>query len=534
MSSSKADDHRVESTDSEYVTNWKVVATFIGLMILPLCGAACWVLVMRTSDSEAPSNHSAATADASDSSSSYAGADNRAEADKIDESMFVPWRPLPEKAPVVFARADFGDVNSKTDDQPLAPPAIDQPKVSVKVDADSEGALVAYIDVYESQLLDDLEKQSVELDFEAVKGSTEKVLSRTLDGEKLRSSLLAKRTDLRGLPFRGQADCKKGLEEAKPMQEVSTTIGRIATSIRSRRTIESSGYAEFEAEDKLITLLEEPGMWRRPKYVSTLVQMLQVDSLVVRQTLVSVLADIKGNEATEALVERAIFDTLPEVRDLAITALKSRASADYRDRLLEGFRYPWPAVSVYAARALVALDDQDSVPGLVALLDKSDPSAPFVDQEGKWSKRELVRVNHMRNCVLCHAPSRSSMDLVRGLVPTPGKPIPVVYYQSRHGSFVRADVTYLKQDFSVMQQVANADPWPSVQRFDYFVRDRQATLDEIAAVESAVEDGSESDAHNPKSYLQREAVLMALRKLTGENPGDSSESWRAFLASRSN
>jgi hypothetical protein len=49
-----------------------------------------------------------------------------------------------------------------------------------------------------------------------------------------------------------------------------------------------------------------------------------------------------------ALAERAIFDTLSEVRDPAIKALESRASADYRVRLLEGFRYPWPAVSVYA------------------------------------------------------------------------------------------------------------------------------------------------------------------------------------------
>jgi hypothetical protein len=143
---------------------------------------------------------------------------------------------------------------------------------------------------------------------------------------------------------------------------------------------------------------------------------------------------------------------------------------------------------------LVALDDQESVPSLVALLDKPNPNTPFVNPEGKWSKRELVRVNHMRNCVLCHAPSRSSMDLVRGLVPTPGKPIPVAYYQSRHGTFVRADVTYLKQDFSVMQHVADAAPWPYIQRFDYFVREREATPEEIVAVESAVENASESNA----------------------------------------
>ncbi len=91
-------------------------------------------------------------------------------------------------------------------------------------------------------------------------------------------------------------------------------------------------------------------------------------------------------------------------------------------------------------------------------------------------KRELVRFNHLRNCLLCHAPSHSQTDLVRGLIPTPGVPIPVEYYHRSHGDFVRADVVYLKQDFSVMHHVEDAHPWPAMQRFDYVVRVREVAL----------------------------------------------------------
>lgn len=191
-----------------------------------------------------------------------------------------------------------------------------------------------------------------------------------------------------------------------------------------------SDYELFEAENKVFKLLESSDRWHLPEYVSTLVQMLQVESYAMRLQLVDMLGEIKGKEAAVALAERAIFDTSPDVRSAAIEALRKCSSGNFRDRLLEGFRYPWPATAVYTAQALVALDDQESVKSLVALLDKPDPSAPFVDGKGKWSKRELVRVNHLRNCVLCHAPSRRGTDLVRGLVPTPGKPIPVAYYHS--------------------------------------------------------------------------------------------------------
>src|SRR5262249_51471202 len=141
----------------------------------------------------------------------------------------------------------------------------------------------------------------------------------------------------------------------------------------------------------------------------------------------------------------------------------------------------------------------------------------------KWVVREVVRVNHLRNCLLCHAPSTDRRDPLRGVVPTPGEPLPQVYYSSRKGDFVRADVTYLRQDFSVTECVAKPGKWPQWQRFDYLVRTRELTADELAA-------------HRKKppkslfaSYPQRNVVLFALRELTGLNAGEESADWQEVL-----
>jgi hypothetical protein len=75
---------------------------------------------------------------------------------------------------------------------------------------------------------------------------------------------------------------------------------------------------------------------------------------------------------------------------------------------------------------------------------------------------------------------------------------------------VRADVTYLKQDFSARQPVANHGAWPEVQRFDFLVRVRRATENEVymARLRERTEEG----------YPQRDAVLFALRELKANIP----------------
>jgi hypothetical protein len=58
----------------------------------------------------------------------------------------------------------------------------------------------------------------------------------------------------------------------------------------------------------------------------------------------------------------------------------------------------------------------------------------------------MVRINHMSNCMVCHAPSFAKNDLVRGLVSMPGKHPPPPYYTADSGNFARANTTFIFQD----------------------------------------------------------------------------------------
>jgi len=64
-------------------------------------------------------------------------------------------------------------------------------------------------------------------------------------------------------------------------------------------------------------------------------------------------------------------------------------------------------VAEHSAEALVRLDDWESVPELIEMLDMPHPQAP-VEVDGKLVQRELVAINHMKNCLLCHPPSVNS------------------------------------------------------------------------------------------------------------------------------
>jgi hypothetical protein len=183
-------------------------------------------------------------------------------------------------------------------------------------------------------------------------------------------------------------------------------------------------------------------------------------------------------------------------------------------------RYPWAPVADHAAFALRTLKPREAVAPLIDLVDAASPSAPVYDAKSKqYTVREVVRLNHMRNCLLCHAPSENEHDgRVRGLVPTPGQPLPPQYYQSLSGDFVRADITYLRQDFSINLPEEHADPWPHEQRYDFVVRTRLAKSSELAGITASA-----------ASYPQREAMLYALRGITGKGVGTSSERWRELL-----
>jgi len=368
-------------------------------------------------------------------------------------------------------------------------------------------------------LVVDLDRRAVDLDLLAEPGAAQELL-RAAPAVRDRAALLellSRRNDLAGLPIRGENECQIDPIKARAMQSVSVamrrlTARRVATQQRTASSkfsfSESLSFSESDAADKATLAALEKSL--SDTSASTMAQMLQVESEGVRRAFVWRLGFSAGPESSIALADRALFDLSDEVRSAAIEVLRNRPPHDYQQRLVDGLRYPWPPVAEHAADALAKIGDATAIERIAPLVGEPDPSLPRLNAEKKWVVRELVRVNHLRNCLLCHAPSAAKSDLVRGLIPTPGKPIPVAYYQSAKGDFVHADTIYLRQDFSVMHKVANARPWPDQQRFDYFVRTRELKADEVAALEPR-------DPICRVTYPQRESVLAALHALESKS-----------------
>jgi len=331
-----------------------------------------------------------------------------------------------------------------------------------------------------------------------------------------------KSSAVKGLPFQQAKDCTKPKNIAEKAQTVSLRFRRI-DSESSRRPQPSMGGPDLSGDMDLAKKIEAEAGRCGFEELATLVQMFQVKAHPVRLQLIKMLSGCTDSRASVLLAKRALFDLSDDVRQIAIMALSKRPRAEYRATLLEGFRHPWPPVADHAAEALAQLQDLDTLPKLAALLDAPDPAAPCRDDKGQWVVKELVRINHLRNCVLCHAPSQDEKDLMRAPIPSPGQRLPEVYYQKLTGPTVRADVTYLRQDFSVLEPVKDADPWPALQRFDYVVHTRELTPKEVSDHESR------EVVADPTDCPQRHAVLIALRELTGEDAGTSSADWRRWL-----
>lgn len=249
--------------------------------------------------------------------------------------------------------------------------------------------------------------------------------------------------------------------------------------------------------------------------------------------LVKHLSTVSHVEATRALARMAIFSSDEDARKAAIDALKIRRERDYTEILVGGLRYPWPTVARRAAEAIAKLKRKDLLPQLIDVLEQPDPRSPVVQQVKEKRVpvvREMVRVNHHRSCLLCHAPGNTgkvSGDAVKAEVPVPGQPLnPPTgpYNASRQEILVRIDVTYLRQDFSALQAVADANPWPEMQRFDFLVRTRELTEDEAEAYREKLKPREPGEF----SPYQR-AALSALRELTGRDTEPTPQAWRRLL-----
>ncbi len=314
-------------------------------------------------------------------------------------------------------------------------------------------------------------------------------------------TLVDTRRDLVGLPFVMGDACRQSKERggafAVEVNAVRTTLERGGEQ-KPRPGDRGGDDGKFwENYDKFPSSLEQKrketeaeARERTPAQIAALVQILGPEQAVLRQGLVKHLSGIDHPEATRTLARLAVFSFEEEVRSAARKALRSRPKQDATEILLAGLRYPWPAIAENASAALIDLGRKDLVPLLVALLDEPDPRAPIareVNRKKTLAVRELVRLNHHRNCLLCHAPGNTpdvqldslgvASGISTGAIPSPGHPFS---FGSGGGYspfaspdiLVRADVTYLRQDFSMKLPVKDAAPWPEQQRFDFLVRTR--------------------------------------------------------------
>jgi hypothetical protein len=331
-------------------------------------------------------------------------------------------------------------------------------------------------------------------------------------------ALIEKRPDLAGLPLLKGPDCLLAKPQAKDLQQFSGPLrGALAGAgdmSKGRDPVAHRVVAAVGEGGGFVRARNPQGV-KRPiasasagleRTIATVMQILVPESEAVRQVLVDHLAGIKGPAASQALAKIALLDLSAKLRHRAVEALRGRPREEYREVLLRGLRYVWPPVADHAAEALVVLRHVDVVPRLRELAAAPDPRAPFLDAAtNSYLQPELVRINHLRNCMMCHAPSTQSTDLVRGLLPSPREPLPASYYTSSVGNFVRADVTYLRQDFSVTQPADNHGPWPADQRYDYLVRNKplppETDIDKLRL-------------HYGRHYPQRDAILYVLQQLS--------------------
>ena len=347
-------------------------------------------------------------------------------------------------------------------------------------------------------------------------------------------NVLAERTDLHGLPLTMGTECQSDADETRDLQQVSSSVGRTIGafngSLGSRDAAQNDALRNLSIKQMVSFCLQDHAENPASQKLKTIDQILQIDHPRLRLEMINSLRKSGSDTAVEILVDKAKFDLQPEVREAAIEGLANVPPEKFRQPLLQGLNYPWHVVAEHSAEALVRLNDMDAIPALIDMLDLPHPQSP-VHSDGRFVQREMVGINHMKNCLLCHAPSISQSDSVRGLIPHSSRPLPPLYYDPTGGATdvpfaVRADITYLEQDFSVVLPVENAGPWPREQRFDFVVQQKKLTAKEAHQAARRI---IQSPNRN------RNAVVFALRELTGETPANnSSDNWRSIMASRHN
>jgi hypothetical protein len=346
--------------------------------------------------------------------------------------------------------------------------------------------------------------------------------------------LLGLRPDFKQLPIIQGDRCRLSPSAAERLTVLSQKMHRY---LEGGAPTDAKTHAPDPVLLREILRLENRGKrpeWVRPEAIPVLRQMLSFRDKPLRLMLVELLEEIPGKDSSFALAMLAVFDIAPEVRAAALAALIQRPREDYRAVMLRGLRYPFAPAADHAAEALVKLDDRQAVPQLVNLLQKPEPNTPFMSSKNRLVVRELVQINHQANCLMCHAPAVTLHDPVPGLVPG----LTVISSRTESGGYgasaktptstvqnrplwVRADVAYLRQDFSISHPipvVLAGMPINSDLRVDYLVRIRPLTDKEVKKVQS--------EHRTPGESRQRQALLFALRELAREDRGVTFEDWK--------
>jgi hypothetical protein len=341
-------------------------------------------------------------------------------------------------------------------------------------------------------------------------------------------ALQKRREDLAGLPFMMGDACRSNSERMEHFASSVALIREALTPNSNHCIAPGARTPEPKGQNPEIAIKAR---------VAALMQLAVVESDRVRLDLVAYLSRLEHPDATQALAKLAIFSDEDEIRSLAIESLRTRNKKEYTDVLIGGLKYPWPAVARRAAETIAHLERADLVPELVALMSAdADPRLPIekeVDGESIAQVRELVKVNHLRNCMLCHSPGKvdekvAARATFTAEVAVPGKspPSPFQGYGQSPSSdlLIRFDVTYLRQDFSVKLPVSDAHPWPDLQRYDFFVRERKVSPAEAEFYRKKLK---EEEAGRLSPYQL--AAHSALQELTGKNALPTAVDWRREL-----
>ena len=338
-------------------------------------------------------------------------------------------------------------------------------------------------------------------------------------------SLLPHKPALAGFQLAMGDECHLGESDAEAMDGISKGFGPVLANFDSfgSRNPDRVDPGRMKSLSNMVQAVAFHD--NADQAMGTIDQMLQIENTEIRMELIKALGRLDSDVACRLLACYAKYDVEAEVRVAATDALRTFPPEMSRPELIEGFSYPWPDAARHAAEALVRLNDTEAVPKLVELLDKPDPRMPKRQDDGIFVQREMVAINHLRNCLLCHQDSHDEFDKGRGVVPTWQEPLPPEYYANRNPSFarVRADITYLRQDFSLVRKVKKHGRWPENQRFDFVARTKSLSVVDAEKITKEME-------YQPNHY--RDSIDMALRRLTQKSPhGSSSDAWKAALRS---